>query len=188
MAGKPDPNTTLELFRDFKAAREQVFGAFLDAQALQTIWSAAAYTIVEMSVDGRVGGGWRMAMRDEASGIILHCTARFIEIERPSKIVWRTRWLDGPLASAPEGRVTLEFSEFQGGTRVKLTHEFFPDRQTRDHHGSGWSSGFERLAKLLAGELRTTHFGSLSMIEKPSQPTLGNGKICYIELPAVDIE
>ena len=153
MAARPDPTTTLELSRDFKAERERVFGAFLDAKVLQTIWSAEAYTIVEMTVDARVGGGWCLAMRDEATGAVAHCTARFAEITRPSRIVWWTRWLDGPLAGAPEMRVTLNFAAIPGGTRLTLTHELFPDRQTRDHHRSGWASGLERLARLLAGKL-----------------------------------
>ncbi len=153
VAELPDPNTTLFLSRDFKAERECVFGAFLDATVLQNIWSAPAYKIVEMAVDARVGGGWKLAMRDEATGSVNHCTARYVEIERPVRIVWLTKWLDGPLAGAPEGRVTLEFGAIAGGTRLKLTHEFFPDRETRDHHGTGWASGLERLTRWLAGEL-----------------------------------
>ncbi|MGH8865428.1 MAG: SRPBCC family protein, partial [Burkholderiales bacterium] len=138
MDEKPDPNTTLELSRDFQAERERVFGAFLDPTVLQTIWSADAYKIVEMTVDARVGGGWRLAMRDEATGGVSHCTARYVEIKRPVRIVWRTKWLDGPLADAPEARVILEFGAIEGGARLKLTHEFFPDSQTRDHHRAGW--------------------------------------------------
>lgn len=153
MAGEPYPNTTLELSRDFEAKRERVFDAFLDAAVLQVIWSADAYKIVEMTVDPRVGGGWSLAMRDEATGRVGHCTARYAEIERPARIVWWTKWLDGPLADAPQARVTLEFSVIGGGTRLELTHEFFPDQETRDHHGTGWTSGLERLARLLAGEL-----------------------------------
>ena len=148
-----DPDTTLELSRDFKAERERVFGAFLNAAALQTIWSADAYKIVEIEVDARVGGGWSLVMRDETTGRLGHCEARYLEIEMPSRIVWSTKWLDGPLAAAPEARVTLEFRAIGSGTRLTLTHEFFPDRETRDHHGAGWASGLERLAMLLAGEL-----------------------------------
>ena len=155
MATRSDPNTTLELSRDFEADPARVFGAFLDAAVLQTIWSAEAYKIVEMSVNAWVGGGWSLAMRDEATGGVNHCTARYIEIEKPVRLVWSTKWLDGPLVGAPEMRVTLEFSDIGGGTRLKLTHEFFPDRQTRDHHGAGWASGLERLARLLTGELTT---------------------------------
>src|SRR5262249_20077503 len=149
MAAKPDPDTTLLLTRDYTSDRQRVFDAFLDADALQWIWSTDAYQIVEMSVDARVGGGWRLAMRDEATGAVGHCTARYIEIDRPSRIVWLTKWLDGPLADAPEARVTLEFSTLKDGTRLKLTHEFFPNRQTRDQHGMGWGAGLEKLAHLL---------------------------------------
>jgi hypothetical protein len=36
-----DPETTLELARDYEAAQERVFDTFLDAKALQFIFSAA---------------------------------------------------------------------------------------------------------------------------------------------------
>ncbi len=152
MAARPDPNTTVELTRDFDAEPDRVFGAFLDADVLATIWSAEAYKIFEMTVDPRVGGGWRLAMRDEQTGVVTHCTARYVEIQRLTRIAWHTQWLDGPLAGAPQGRVTMEFAQIDGGTRLKLTHQFFPDRQTRDQHGGGWASGLERLARFLAGQ------------------------------------
>jgi uncharacterized protein YndB with AHSA1/START domain len=151
MAG-PDPSTTLSLVRDLEVAPELVFGAFLDAEAMRTIWSSDKFMVVGMSVDARVGGGWQLTMRDEASGAVARNTARYAEIDRPNRIVWWVKWLDGPLAGAPEACVTLEFSAIAAGTRLKLTHEFFPDSVTRDHHGSGWASGLERLAKLLSGK------------------------------------
>ena len=153
MGAESSHETTLKLTRDFKADPERVFGAFLDPEALKRIWSTNEYRIVEMKADARTGGGWSMAMREEASGAVSRSTAQYDEIVRPSRIVWRTKWLDGPMAAAPEMRVTLEFSAIPGGTRVKLTHEFFPDSETRDHHGTGWTSGFDRLELLLAGRL-----------------------------------
>jgi uncharacterized protein YndB with AHSA1/START domain len=150
VAGKPDPNTTLGLSRDFDAAPEAVFAAFLDADVMRTIWSSEKFKIVEMTVDPRVGDGWSLTMRDEATGAVARNTARYVEIDRPNRIVWWVKWLDGPLAGAPEARVTLEFSVHGRGTRLKLTHEFFPNSQIRDHHGAGWASSLERLAKLLS--------------------------------------
>jgi hypothetical protein len=95
---KPDPNTTLELTRDFEAAPELVFGAFLDAKVLRTIWSSESFKIVEMTADARVGGGWKLAMRDDASGAVARCTARYAKIDRTKRIVWWVKWLDGPMA------------------------------------------------------------------------------------------
>lgn len=153
MAARPDPDTTLRLSRDYDAPPELVFDTFFDAKALRYIFSADAYTIVDMEVDARVGGGWSLAMRDTASGTIARSTARYTEIERPKRIVCLTKWLDGPLAGHRDMRVTLEFEKVARGTRLKLTHEFFPDRETCEQHGSGWSSALARLATRLAGAL-----------------------------------
>jgi uncharacterized protein YndB with AHSA1/START domain len=136
--------------REFDAPPELVFDTFCDAKALQFIFSADAYKIVEMTVDARVGGGRSLAMRDEATGHVARSTARYLEIERPKRIVCMTQWLDGPMANEPENRVTLEFEKSGRGTRLKLTHEFLPDRTICDHQSSGWMSAFERLAEHLA--------------------------------------
>jgi uncharacterized protein YndB with AHSA1/START domain len=150
VAARPDPNTTIELSRDFDAPPELVFDAFCDAKALTFIFSTDGYKIVEMKVDARVGGGWNLAMRDEATGNIARCTSRYLEIARPKRIVCTNTWLDGPLASEPETRVTLEFEKIARGTRLTLMHEFFPDRQTCDQHSNGWASAFSKLAQYLA--------------------------------------
>lgn len=152
MAASPDSDIMLELARDYDAPIDLVFRVFFDADALKFIWSTATYTIVDMTMDAQVGGGWRLAMRDIATRAVARCTARFTEIEQAKRIVWFEKWLDGPLAGHQDTRVTLQFEPVARGTRVKLTHEFFPDRRTRDQHVEGWASGLERLARHLAPE------------------------------------
>jgi uncharacterized protein YndB with AHSA1/START domain len=149
-----DPDTSLVLSRDFGADREVVFGAFLDAKVLQAIWSAESMKVVEMTVDPRVGGGWKCAMRDETTGAVVRCAARYVEIQKPSRIVWRSKWFDGPLASAEEMRITLEFDSIANGTRLTVTHELFPDGKTRDLQGLRWASELKQLARLLGGEFK----------------------------------
>ncbi len=150
MNASHDPQTTLRLTRVLAAPPARVFDSLLDPQVLRAIWSTDDYRIVDMTLDARVGGGWQMTMRDEATGGLNHCAARYVELERPHRIVWLTRWQDGPMAGIPEMRVTLELSPDPSGARLELTHEFFPDRTTRDHHGTGWGAGFDRLAQRLA--------------------------------------
>jgi hypothetical protein len=33
---------------------------------------------------------------------------------------------------------------------MALTHKNFPDARARDHHGQGWASGLDKLARVLA--------------------------------------
>jgi uncharacterized protein YndB with AHSA1/START domain len=144
----PDPDTTLVLSRDFEAERDLVFGALLDANVLQTIWSVKPWTIVEITVDPRVGGHWKLTMRDETTGALVRCMARYMEIEKPHRIVWRSKWLDGPLADADEMRITLEFISVAGGTRLTVTHELFPDRKARDDQGERWAAELSLLGRM----------------------------------------
>ena len=141
----PDPDTSVRLTRSFAAPRARVFAVFLDCEALRHIWTSPDYPILDMSMDARVGGGWAFAMRMGEGGAVQHCSARYIEITPNERIVWLTSWTDGPMAGRPEMRVTLDFFEEAGGSRIEVVQEFFPDSQTRDHHAEGWSAGFAKL-------------------------------------------
>ncbi len=152
MDGLLDPTTALELDRTFAVDRATLFDAFLDPAMLRRIWSTARNRIVEMTVDARVGGGWALAMRDERTGAVTRCAARFVEVNRPIRIVWQSAWFDGPHAAVGETRVTLDFAQAGGDTRLRLRHELIPDHATRDRFAMEWSAEFARLGQLLAGE------------------------------------
>ena len=46
-------------------------------------------------------------------------------------------------------KVTVTFAEIDGGTAVRLLHEFFPDASTRDQNQGGWDDSLDQLTELL---------------------------------------
>ena len=53
------------------------------------------------------------------------------------------------VAPSPDTRVTVELFEYEGKTRMVLTHEGFPSKAHRDGAGSGWPGFLDRIEKLL---------------------------------------
>ncbi len=62
---------------------------------------------------------------------------RFLQLV-PDELLQLT-WVTGnPGTLGAETVITLELSPLNGGTRVKLTHDGFPDEETRDGHEEAW--------------------------------------------------
>jgi uncharacterized protein YndB with AHSA1/START domain len=46
--------------------------------------------------------------------------------------------------------VTVEISDRNGGTELRLRHEQLPDEESREGHNRGWSSVLDRLEKFVS--------------------------------------
>ncbi len=102
-------------------------------------------TCTDVSFEPRVGGRYRLFDGD-ATGDIMRITA-----PRLLDYTWTMAgWPDG----APPSRVRWELTPVAGGkrTRVQLTHDRFPDRETRDAHDAGWGPNFlDKMTRWLEG-------------------------------------
>ena len=45
--------------------------------------------------------------------------------------------------------VSVEFSDRDGGTELRLKHEQLPSEESRDRHNTGWNSVIDRLEKFV---------------------------------------
>lgn len=144
----PTAATTLHVKRVFAAAREQVFQAWTDTEALKRWWGPPGYATPTASVDLRVGGAYRLGMRKLPDGEIFYLSGLFREVRRPERLVYTWRWEAEP--EMGETLVTVEFRAFVGSTEVVVTHELFPSEKARGDHDRGWNGCLDRLADLLA--------------------------------------
>ena len=125
---------------------ERVFDAFLDpARVGLWLFHTPDGLMQRTDYDPRPGGGFTLVERHD-DGLASHF-GRFIEIERPERIVFDF-WVD----EAPEEptRVTVRFTPDGDGCRVILTHDLgaawahHADRTTE-----GWTMILENLNRMV---------------------------------------
>lgn len=155
-----------EITRVFAAPRGRVWEAWSDP-AVFAAWMSPKGTKTQiLHADVRPGG--RLHSRVEApDGSVSWARNVYIEIDPPSRIVWRQGWANkaGDIVAAPfpmpwprEMLTEAALTEVAGGTRVDLT--WTPVDPTADERASftgmiasmtgGWTATFDQLDAVLA--------------------------------------
>jgi len=142
---------TLRLERTFDAPRERVFDAWTDPKVLRRWWAASPdWDTAEAEVDLRVGGRYRLAMRDPSSGITPTVEGEYREIDRPSRLSYTWTWVGAGAetqAGSENTLVTVEFAEDGGRTTVRLTHDGFASDANLPPHEHGWNACMDNLER-----------------------------------------
>lgn len=146
---KPDAQTSFQIKRTLAAPREKVFNALTDPEALKRWWMPGeGYSVPSAEVDLRVGGSYRIGMKNPA-GKTFHLFGAYQEVKAPERLVYTWQW-DGIEEALGETRVTIELHDLSGKTELVVTHELFPTEEDRDNHDKGWSACLTRLEKIMA--------------------------------------
>ncbi len=147
----------LSLQRRFDAPRERVFQAFTDPEVMKQWWGPRGFTTTEADMDAVPGGQARWCMVRDADGHRSRVAAQVVAVDAPSRLVlWMTDHCDGDpdWQDIPADMTTTVTMEFRAlgpcATEVTLRQEGFPDVVSRDVHKTGWASGLDCLADLLA--------------------------------------
>ena len=83
-------------------------------------------------------------MGNMESGIPVSVYGRFLEVQRPERLVYTWQW-ENAFQDMPETRVTVQFVERGAGTEVVLTHENLPEIGVCLRHRSGWIAAWDRM-------------------------------------------
>lgn len=151
-AGARGPDTTLRITRVFKAERERVFRAFVDADAMRVWFCPAGFSFETITVERATARGTFFVMVHGATGQRFAFDLDYTAVDPPNRIQWISTWRDGFPEPGRQTIATIDFRDVPGGTKVTLTQDGFPSRQNRDEHAAGWGGGLDKLAKYLAGE------------------------------------
>jgi glutathione S-transferase len=144
MTGTEERAPVLVVRRQMAVARERVFAAWLDSDSLARWMCPLGVTHATVTVDPRVGGGFRIVMEGTAHGTVEH-TGEYLAIEPPSRLSFT--WVSKHTDHRPTV-VTIEFHERGTGTELVLTHRGLPPKEIEGHRG-GWTD----IMRLLEADL-----------------------------------
>ncbi len=120
--------------RQMAVPRERVFQAWLDSESLAHWMRPAGTSHATVTVDPRVGGGFRIVMEGAPHGCVEH-TGEYLAIEPPSRLSFT--WISKHTEQQPTV-VTIEFHERGTGTEMVLTHRGLPPKEVEGHR-HGWT-------------------------------------------------
>ena len=115
----------ITLTRLVDAPREIVFQAWTDPAHLARWFAPEGFTVFECRADARVGGRWKLTMRANDAlaariGRDHPAGGEYLEIERPTRLVFTNDALDATGNVVVEGLTTVTFEDVGGATRLTL--------------------------------------------------------------------
>ena len=132
---------SVEVSRLLPAPADEVFRWWTEVDLLRR-WMSPVGS-VEAAVDLRVGGAFRIVMKD--AGVEIEHTGEYLEIDRPRRLVfsWRSQYTGGA------SLVTVSFEPVgHASTRISILHSGLP-KPAATGHRSGWGAMTDRLAEEL---------------------------------------
>ena len=140
---------SLEIKRFIRASRDRVYAAWTDPAQLKKWFGPENVQTRDLIADVRVGGRFRWDLTDQ-EGKEITISGEYREVELGKKIVFTWRLEEDEDWKNHGSTVTVEFSDREGGTEIRLTHEKLPNEASRDDHTQGWNSALDKVEKFLS--------------------------------------
>ena len=149
MATNTAEKTSLEIKRFINAPRDCVYAAWTDPAQLKEWFGPENVRTRNFTADARVGGKYRWDLINE-EGEDMTISGEYRELVPGKEIVFTWKWDDDEAWKNTSSVVTVELSDCDGGTELRLIHEKLPSEESRDRHNEGWNSVVDRLQKFLS--------------------------------------
>jgi glutathione S-transferase len=146
---KTEQNLKLEIRRVIKAPRDRVYAAWTDPAQLKQWFGPENVQTRGLVADARVGGEFRWDLVN-SEGEEMTMRGEFRELQPGKKVVFTWQWEDDEVWEDHISVVTVELSDRDGGTELRLIHEQLPNEQSRDGHNGGWNSALDKLEKFFS--------------------------------------
>ncbi len=138
------------------ASIDMVWDAWTNPESIKQWLSPEGMTNPEVSSDFSIGGTYRIVMEGrnmpnpEHNGLMA-VGGKYLEIEKPTKIVFSWLWESAP-AETHTTKIMILLKEIdEKQTEMTLIHSDFADDTMRHEHDMGWNSTFNKLEKFLKG-------------------------------------
>jgi uncharacterized protein YndB with AHSA1/START domain len=146
---KASEKLSLEIKRFINAPRDRVYAAWTDPVQLRQWFGPEKVQTRNLIADARVGGKFRWDLTN-SEGEKMTCLGEYRELQPGKKIVFTWQWDDDEDWANHTSVVTVELSDRDGGTELRLIHEQLPNEQSRDGHTGGWNSALDKLEKFFS--------------------------------------
>ena len=149
MTTKASEKLSLEIKRFINAPRDRVYAAWTDPAQLRQWFGPEKVQTRNLIADARVGGKFRWDLTN-SEGEKMTCLGEYRELQPGKKIVFTWQWDDDEDWENHTSVVTVELSDRDSGTELRLIHEQLPNEQSRDGHTGGWNSALDKLEKFFS--------------------------------------
>jgi uncharacterized protein YndB with AHSA1/START domain len=146
---KASEKLSLEIKRFINAPRDRVYAAWTDPAQLRQWFGPEKVQTRNLIADARVGGKFRWDLIN-SEGEKMTCLGEYRELQPGKKIVFTWQWDDDEDWANHTSVVTVELSDRDSGTELRLIHEQLPNEQSRDGHTGGWNSALDKLEKFFS--------------------------------------
>ena len=149
MTTKGSEKLSLEIKRLIKAPRDRVYAAWTDPAQLKQWFGPENVQTHDFIAEVRVGGKFRWDLTS-SEGERMAVGGEYHELRPGRKIVFTWQWEDDEAWENNVSIVTVELTDRDDGTELRLTHERLPNEASRDGHTKGWNSALDKLEKFVS--------------------------------------
>ena len=138
---------TVHIHRVLRTSPEQVYRAFLDADAMAKWLPPYGFTCTVHQLHAHVGGSFRMSFKNFASGHEHAFGGEYLELLPFERIRYKDKFDDPQLPG--EMLVTVSLRQVSCGTDVSIVQEGIPSVIPLEMCYLGWQESMLQLANLL---------------------------------------
>ena len=143
--------STVKLHRVLNAKPENVYKAFIDADAMNKWLPPNGFTGKVHHIDAKVGGTYKMSFTNFSSGKSHSFGGTFLELVPFEKISYSDKFDDPNLPG--EMITTVRLTQVSCGTDLHIVQEGIPDVIPVEMCYLGWQESLEKLKKLVEPEI-----------------------------------
>lgn len=154
---KSDGSVELRIERFLPFPRELVFEAWTQAEhLLQWMGPTFGINLSFIELDVQANGCYRFGFEDsdcQTESEVSYVHGEYLSIEPPRHLAFTWVWEHPVPDSGETTHVTVDLTEVDGGTQLRLIHTGFPHMESRQRHNQGWNGTIEKLLAYLNGSL-----------------------------------
>ena len=142
---------SVQLHRVLRARPDQVYRAFLDAEAMAKWLPPYGFTCTVHQFEAKVGGSFRMSFRNFSTGNGHSFGGEYLELVPHQRIRYTDRFDDPNLPG--ELRVTVMLKAVSCGTEVNIEQAGIPELIPLEMCYLGWQESLAQLAALVEPDI-----------------------------------